>query len=302
MIRFTNITPGQTLMLAPGVTEVESVVIGTATGLTTGMTALNVDASAVGSGLSLTGNNGANILTGTGFGDVLNGNAGNDTLMGGAGQDTVTSGTGNDRIVMLVTAGDVDTADGGAGTDTLALGGAVDGDGVMVVDLSSVTDQVTRIGTINLETLVQKNFENLDASGLGLGNAVTVTGSAGANLLIGSNGADTLNGGAGNDTLRGGLGNDTVNGGSGNDTFLFGSGDGQDLIQDNSGAADKVLFDGASTRWISSSAAKPTICDLQFTARPIRSPCRTGTLVRPIGRKRFKRAMGKPCGVLKWIS
>jgi hypothetical protein len=35
-----------------------------------------------------------------------------------------------------------------------------------------------------------------------------------------------------------------VNGGSGNDTFLFGLGDGQDLLKDNSGSADKMLFDG----------------------------------------------------------
>ena len=34
-----------------------------------------------------------------------------------------------------------------------------------------------------------------------------------------------------------------MNGGSGNDTFLFGRGEGQDLVQDNSGTADKMLFD-----------------------------------------------------------
>ncbi len=44
--------------------------------------------------------------------------------------------------------------------------------------------------------------------------------------------------------LRGGLGNDTVNGGAGNDTFHFGLGDGQDLVQDISGSADKISFDG----------------------------------------------------------
>jgi Ca2+-binding RTX toxin-like protein len=44
----------------------------------------------------------------------------------------------------------------------------------------------------------------------------------------------------GNDPLRGGGGNDTVNGGSRNDTYLFGRGDGQDLLQDSGGSADKV--------------------------------------------------------------
>ena len=81
----------------------------------------------------MTGNDGNNTLFGL---------AGNDQLIGGAGHDTVDGGVGNDVVVMQVTAGNVDNADGGVGTDTLALVGAVDGDGV-VVDLSSVTDQVT---------------------------------------------------------------------------------------------------------------------------------------------------------------
>ena len=58
VIRFTSTTGGQTLTLAAGVTTVESVVIGTAAGVTTGTTALNVDASAVGNGLSLTATQG----------------------------------------------------------------------------------------------------------------------------------------------------------------------------------------------------------------------------------------------------
>ena len=287
MIRFTSTTPSQTLILAAGVTAVESVVIGTAAGVTTGTTALNVDASALSSGLSITGNAGANVLTGTsandtlkgGAGDdtldggtgnntliggtgndsyvvdaltdgvseglaagtdtvvaslnytlganvenleltgsalngtgntlaniltgtsgnnVLTGGVGNDTLIGGDGIDTVTGGTENDRIEMLVTAGNVDIADGGAGTDTLALVGGV---GVVVVDLSSLTDQVTSIGGTT-EALVQKNFEHLDASGLG--SSVHATGSGGANLLIGSDGADQLTGNAGNDQLAAG--------------------------------------------------------------------------------------------------
>ncbi len=48
VIRFTSTTAGQTLVVAPGVTGVESVVIANAAGLTTGTTALNVNASARG--------------------------------------------------------------------------------------------------------------------------------------------------------------------------------------------------------------------------------------------------------------
>ena len=61
--------------------------------------------------------------------------------------------------------------------------------------------------------------------------------------MDGDEGNDTLLGGLGNDMLIGGEGNDTLNGAAGNDTYFFGSGDGQDLVQDNSGTADRLLFD-----------------------------------------------------------
>ena len=84
---------------------------------------------------------------------------------------------------------------------------------------------------------------DVDASAV-VSNGLTLIGNAGVNTLTGTGLNDVVNGGGGDDTLRGDLGNDTVNGGSGNDTFLFGSGDGQDLVKDISGSADKLLFDG----------------------------------------------------------
>jgi len=59
------------------------------------------------------------------------------------------------------------------------------------------------------------------------------------NTITGNSANNSLSSAGGADTLRGGLGNDTVNGGSGNDIFRFGRGEGQDLVQDNSGTADK---------------------------------------------------------------
>ena len=137
--------------------------------------------------------------------DTLNGGDGNDTLNGGLGQDTVNGGAGDDRITMLVTAGNVDTIDAGDGTDTLVLIGLVRDNHVVVVDLSSPTDQVVSIGGV-ADALTQINFEHLSAAGIG--SSVTVTGSAGANSLIGSIGNDSIDGGAGNDAMSGGLGND----------------------------------------------------------------------------------------------
>ncbi len=353
VLRFTSTTVGETLVLEAGVVGVEQVVISTAAGLTTGTTDLNLNASAVGTGLTLIGNAGANVLTGTSGNDILTGGAGNDTLDGGAGadrmaggsgddsyvidaatdvvtegrnagtdvvlasvnhtlqanvenltltggalngtgnnlnnmitgtngnniltglsgndfldggdgadqllggtgndtldggmgQDSVIGGLGEDRIVMLVTAGDVDAANGEAGNDTLALSGVVGGAGIVTVDLSA-SDQVTDIGGA-AEGLLQNNFEHLDASGLGVGSSVDVTGSAGNNSLIGSDGNDTLDGGNGNDTLNGGTGDDTLVGGAGNDIYVVDSvGDVVDeVLSGTAGGVDLVQSTAAT--------------------------------------------------------
>ncbi len=153
--------------------------------------------------------------------DRLFGDGGDDFLDGGTGQDTVNGDNGNDTIVMLVTAGNVDVADGGADNDTLVLRGVVPGDHVVVVDLTSAIDQVVSIGGVT-DTLIQKNFENVDMTGLG--SSANVTGSAGDNIIIGSHGNDILAGGAGNDT------------------YLFNQGGGQDLVADSAGSADTLAF------------------------------------------------------------
>jgi Ca2+-binding RTX toxin-like protein len=188
----------------------------------------------------ITGNSGNNTLFGLAGSDQLDGGDGNDTLLGGLGQDTVTGGAGDDRITMLVTAGNVDAIDAGDDNDTLVLRGVVPGNHVVVVDLSSSTDQVVSIGGTLDDTRAQINFENLNASGIG--SSVNVIGSAGANSIIGSKGNDSIESGAGNDTLTGGAGGDTLDGGTGNDTLIGGTGN--DNLQ---GGADDDLFLLAST-------------------------------------------------------
>jgi Ca2+-binding RTX toxin-like protein len=152
--------------------------------------------------------------------DQVSGSDGNDSLIGGLGQDNIIGGLGDDQITTLVTAGHVDTIDAGEGNDTLVLSGAVGGNGVVIVDLFSLTDQVVSIGGVP-DALTQINFEHLDASGLG--SSVTVTGSDGDNNIIGSNGDDTIDGGAGSDRLFGGMGVDDQQGGTGDDLCLINS-------------------------------------------------------------------------------
>jgi Ca2+-binding RTX toxin-like protein len=106
-----------TLTLTNLVSNIEQVEIANAAGLITGLAAINVNAAAVTSnGMSLVGNNGANVLTGTSQTDTLTGNAGIDRLNGGAGDDTLNGGNGSD-VILIGTAGD-------HGVDEVINGGA----------------------------------------------------------------------------------------------------------------------------------------------------------------------------------
>lgn len=185
----------------------------------------NLTAAGLGGVVTVTGSAEDNVLIGSRGNDIISGAAGDDTLAGGlgndqldggddhdqldggVGQDTVLGGSGDDRITMLVTAGNVDVIDAGADADTLVLSGRVPGNRQVVVDLSSVTDQVVSIGGVT-EGLAQTGFEQLDASGIG--GSVLVTGSADDNLIIGSRGNDTLIGGDGDDTYVIGQGTDVL--------------------------------------------------------------------------------------------
>jgi Ca2+-binding RTX toxin-like protein len=111
-IIFTSTTANQTLTLYAGDTGIENVLIGTAAGVSTSTTALNVDASQDLTAVSITGNSGNNILTGGLGNDTLNGGAGNDTLNGKAGNDTLTGGAGTDYFVF-------NTALASIGVDTI---------------------------------------------------------------------------------------------------------------------------------------------------------------------------------------
>ena len=88
-LRFTA-NSASTLILHAGDTGLEKVVIGTGVSefaVTTGTAAVNINATNIVNGISITGNNGANTLIGTAYNDSFIGNNGNDTLTGGGGTD-----------------------------------------------------------------------------------------------------------------------------------------------------------------------------------------------------------------------
>ncbi len=84
--------------------------IAAADGNATGTAAIGIDASAVGTGLTLVGNAGDNTFTGTAQADTINGGAGADVFVGGAGNDTFSGGTG--KVVGFAYTGDEARYDG----------------------------------------------------------------------------------------------------------------------------------------------------------------------------------------------
>lgn len=140
-------------------------------------------------GVTLTGNNRANILVGNIGADLLYGLDGNDTLKGGGGNDTLVGGIGNDSY-YVDSLGDVVTEQAGEGTDR-----------------------------VYVETSGYVLPDNVEHGTVAITSGVTLTGNGLANMLVGNNGDDIFYGLDGNDILRGGGGSDTLVGGSGNDVL-----------------------------------------------------------------------------------
>jgi len=250
-----------------------------------------IAAGVTGTGVTLIGGAGADLLIGGAAADRLEGGEGSDTVFGGAGNDTITGGDGADVVVWSHGDGS-DTVDGGAGVDLVALfgsasrddfsvrangthvdvsvnGGGLDLDGIERLSIWSGSGADTiRIGNLAGTTL---GFIEVDA---GSGNDV-VDGSATAATLCVDGGSrdDKLLGGSGNDLLDGGAGDDTLVGGAGNDVLLGGpgrnvlrGGDGNDVLVGGGGndalfgdAGDDTLIGGGGRDTLIGGAGKDTL-------------------------------------------
>jgi Ca2+-binding RTX toxin-like protein len=141
--------------------------------------------------------------------DRITGNAANNLLDGAGGNDTIDGGDGADSMI------------GGAGNDTYLVDNA--GDGV-VENPNEGSDiifaSVSYTIAANVETLVLQG--TADLQGYGDGQANTLVGSSGNNLLDGRAGGDAMSGGTGNDTYLVDNAGDAVieNLNEGNDTIL----------------------------------------------------------------------------------
>jgi Ca2+-binding RTX toxin-like protein len=188
VIRYTSTTATQTLFLTSGVSggssgdTLISVMISDASGLTTGTTAVNVNAEnlSINRSVSIVGNDGNNVLTANNDGmSTLSGQGGNDTLIGGTYADYLIGGADVDT---LFGSSGSDTLWGGAGVDTLTGGDGADADFFVISDEVS-RDLVTDFYSAT-DKLVLDTFTSLSVSG------ATIDGSIGADVA--SFGAATI--------------------------------------------------------------------------------------------------------------
>ena len=218
---------------------------------------------------TLSGGAGDDHLTDGQGNNLLQGGDGNDwvqghgTLAGGAGNDTLVAsdtffansgdtylfhlGDGADTIVEWGTA---DIAQHSASTDVVHFGAGIlptditrsrSGDDLVFSIGASGTDQLTVQGWFSntarrIEQFIFSDETVWFAADL-LGMPLTVTGTAGNDVLPGSDGLDRLEGLAGNDTLNASQGDDTLDGGDGDDTLYDGFG-------------FNVLTGGAGNDWL----------------------------------------------------
>jgi len=164
--------------------------------------------------------------------DILNGGDGSDTLVGNEGNDTLIGGAGNDRLNGVT---GIDSMIGGTGNDWYYVDNAGD---IIVENAGEGTDHVDasvsfalRDHSQHFETLTLTGTGNIN--GTGNGQANTILGNAGNNILNGAWGNDTLFGGAGNDTFADDNGVDRMIGGTGNDWYYVDNAG--DIIVENAG-------------------------------------------------------------------
>ncbi|MBV1889099.1 MAG: hypothetical protein KUG67_02520, partial [Proteobacteria bacterium] len=198
-----------------------------------------------------------------GSGDTLNGGAGNDILEGLNGGDTYQfdAGYGYDQVKDLAQAYS-------AGIDTVEFLGSLtqsdvtfsrDGDDVLVslnghTDQLRVENQFDNLSYYQIENYVFSDGSSLDyAQVYALASSgEVIEGDASDNILIGTDGddiingyggADTINGGLGNDILTGGAGDDYLDGDAGSDTYVIGENAGHDWIdRQSAGDNDQIIF------------------------------------------------------------
>jgi Ca2+-binding RTX toxin-like protein len=212
----------------------------------------------VGSATHATANDGGATLVANGeLASVLTGGAGNDLLVGSRAAASTLAGNGGNDTYVIFNSQDVIVEQAGGGEDTVYSRA----DYVLTdhVETLYLVGSASHAGAHDHGATLVAN-PSVDS---------TLTGGAGADLLVGSHtSASTMAGGGGNDALVGFHSGDLLTGGGGDDTFVFHcSGGAGSEITDFDSASDRLVFleygsaaDGASltqldgTHWSVNSA------------------------------------------------
>ena len=191
------------------------------------------------------GTTGDNLLIGSNFADSLTGGAGNDRLVGGAGNDVYTynSGDGNDVIVDMAD----DASPLASSGDTLSFGAGIaladirlmrnTADGPLIIAFAGQAGSITLEGT---QTDGLSGVQFLKFADGSVHNMADVRQAALNGAATGGN--DLIEGFSTADVLAGGTGNDTLIGRGGADVYHFAIGDGQDMIIESDGQANRLIF------------------------------------------------------------
>jgi CSLREA domain-containing protein len=152
-----------------------------------------------GSGETINGTSGSDVIAAGGGGDSVNAGGGADRVCGGDGDDTIRTGTGADADVAF---GGDDSTD--TGTDTISFSDLSAGLTAATLSTSVNSTSGTDSGIDSLS-----GFENLTGSPFNDQSGSTgLTGNAGQNTIDGGAGDDIIQGLADNDTLIGGAGSE----------------------------------------------------------------------------------------------
>ena len=191
-----------------------------------------LDGAFAGSGQTLDGQGGNDVIYGTFFNDTLIGGAGSDALYDIGGNDTMQGDTG-DNAYFVNSAADVVQENAGEGQD--AIYASVNFTLPANVEILEPYGSATRgDGNDDANVLL----------GVASDHGLTLDGHGGNDVIYGSNFDDTLIGGAGDDLLWGFGGNDTMQGGSGNDVYIVEQVG--DAVQENPGEGSDTIYASAN--------------------------------------------------------
>jgi len=185
-----------------------------------------------GTGLSLSGNAGANTIIGDAGANSITGREGNDRIEAGAGNDTIYGGTGNDVLVVDFAS---TAARGTAGPSSMRLVGPGDENDFIANDVEFIQFTDRRL-----------TWAESGALRGGTGPAAPIQGTGVAENVPGTAGDDTIYAWAGNDWITPGTGNDSIDGGAGTDMLSL-----VDLMQGvNIDLGTGIITSGTETKRI----------------------------------------------------